>query len=156
MLIEKDELTIYVCSETEIKEEKPLNEDLKHYYIHIIKNIKVFDIMKLIPFLDQNYHQSSSEEQLLSILRKIIIFLNEINTRYNLIPKNVNLIEEYSNICPVCLDKESEIHISPCDHMLCFTCVKKLVGRKCPMCRKYIKEIKEHPDFRFSAGDDDE
>ena len=49
----------------------------------------------------------------------------------------------------------NDVHVSPCDHMFCFTCVKKLNNRRCPICRKIIKEIKEHPEFKFGDNDND-
>ena len=33
--------------------------------------------------------------------------------------------------------------------MFCFTCVKKLNDRRCPICRTVIRGIREHPEFKF-------
>ena len=137
------------------KEEGELDEDLKHFYINIINNIKIDDIRKLSTLLENNRQISSEKEILNSQLRKFLIFLNHIENDYNLIHKESNALNESqdSNLCPICLDKESDVHASPCDHMFCFTCIKKLNDRRCPICRKNMKGVKEHPEFKFNNND---
>ena len=131
--------------------EEELDEDLKHYYINIINNIKINDLMKLSTLLDNNRQINSEKEILSSQLRKFLIFLNHIENDYNLMHKESNIIDENqdSNLCPICLDKENDVHVSPCDHSFCFDCIKKLNDRRCPICRKNMKGVREHPEFKF-------
>ena len=137
----------------ENEENEELNEDLKHYYINIINNIKINDITKLYELIEKIEIERDYENIYKSRLRRVIIFLNDILSNYNLIHKEIDINKD--NICPICLDKNNDVHVSPCDHMFCFTCVKKLSNRKCPICRKIIKEIKEHPEFKFDDNDSD-
>jgi len=137
----------------ENRENEELNGDLKHYYIKIINNIKINDITKLYELIEKNELVRNYENTYKSCLRKVIIFLNDIESNYNLIHKEIDTNND--NICPICLDKNNDVHVSPCDHMFCFTCVKKLNNRRCPICRKIIKEIKEHPEFKFGDNDND-
>ena len=130
---------------------KELNEDLMNFYINIINNIKVNDIMRLLALLENNLIMRTTKEKRKSQLRKIIKHLNEIEAKYNLFPKESHSLEnsQNSNNCPICLDKESDIHLNPCDHMFCYPCIQKLTDRRCPICRKTILGVKEHPEFRF-------
>ena len=86
----------------------------------------------------------------------MLIFLNEIETKYNLKQKNINPNEgsqdSKSNTCPICLDNLNDIHVNPCGHMFCFACVKKFNDRRCPICRRNIVGILEHPEFKFSES----
>ena len=136
--------------EEELKENE-LNEDLKNYYMQIINNIKVNDIMRLSTLLEINNLVSLNIEEHKSQLRKIIKYLNDIETKYNLMPKEIHSKEDSqdSNKCPICLDKNNDIHVKPCEHMFCFSCIQKLTDRRCPICRKNIAGIREHPEFRF-------
>jgi hypothetical protein len=111
--------------EKEKDKEEELDEDLKHYYINIINNIKINDLMKLSTLLDNNRQINSEKEILSSQLRKFLIFLNHIENDYNLMHKESNIIDESqdSNLCPICLDKENDVHVSPCDHSFCFNCI---------------------------------
>ena len=84
-----------------------------------------------------------------------MIFLNSLETKYNLLPKELNNkknVSQESNLCPICLDKKNEIHVNPCGHMFCFDCIKKLTNRKCPICRADMVGIKEHPEFKFEEN----
>ena len=84
-----------------------------------------------------------------------MIFLNSLETKYNLLPKELNNkknVSQESNLCPICLDKKSEIHVNPCGHMFCFDCIKKLTNRKCPICRTIMVGIKEYPEFKFDEN----
>ena len=130
---------------------KELNEDLMNYYVNIINNIKVNDIMRLLLLLENNIIMRSSVEERKSQLRKIIKSLNEIETKYNLFPKESHLFQgsQDSNTCPICLDKDNDIHLNPCDHMFCYSCIQQLTDRRCPICRKTIIGVKEHPEFKF-------
>ena len=134
---------------------KELNEDLMNFYIKIINNIKVNDIMRLLALLENNLIMRSTKERRKSQLRKIIKNLNEIEAKYNLFPKESHSLEnsQNSNNCPICLDKESDIHLNPCEHMFCYSCIQKLTDRRCPICRKTILGVKEHPEFRFKEHD---
>ena len=137
--------------EVEKEKEKEFNEDLMHFYSKIINNIKVNDIMRLSSLLENNAIMRSSMEERKSQLRKIIKFYNEIETKYNLFPKESHSLEESqdSNICAICLDKENDSHLNPCQHMFCFSCIQKLNDRRCPICRKTIIGVLEHPEFKF-------
>ena len=132
-------------------EKEELDEDLKHFYTNIINNIQVNNLLKLFSLFENNYSPRFNLTQLQSMIRKFIIFLNELGTKYNLIPKSRNSKNENqdTNFCPICLDKESDIHVSPCGHPFCFICVKKLFDRRCPICRKNIIGVIEHPEFKF-------
>ena len=137
--------------EEEKENSKELNEDLMNYYVNIINNIKVNDIMRLLLLLENNIIMRSSVEERKSQLRKIIKSLNEIETKYNLFPKESHLFQgsQDSNTCPICLDKDNDIHLNPCDHMFCYSCIQQLTDRRCPICRKTIIGVKEHPEFKF-------
>ena len=128
-----------------------LNEDLKYYFMKIINNIKVNDIMRLSSLLENNDLMHKNIEEYKTKLTKIIKYLNDIETKYNLIPKEIHSKEDSQvpNQCPICLEKNNDIHINPCEHMFCFDCIKKLTDIRCPICRKNITGIKEHPEFRF-------
>ena len=143
--------------EKEKENAKELNENLMNFYVKIINNIKVNDIMRLLLLLENNPIMRSSVEERKSQIRKIIKFLNEIKEKYNLFPKESHPLEESqdSNTCPICLDKENDIHLNPCDHMFCYSCIQKLTDRKCPICRKTIIGVKEHPEFIFREPEGD-
>ena len=79
--------------EEEKENAKELNEDLMNYYVNIINNIKVNDIMRLLLLLENNIIMRSSMEERKSQLRKIIKSLNEIETKYNLFPKESHLFQ---------------------------------------------------------------
>ena len=84
-----------------------------------------------------------------------MIFLNSLETKYNLLPKELNNkknVSQESNLCPICLDKKNEIHVNPCGHMFCFDCIKKLTNRKCPIRRTIMVGIKEYPEFKFDEN----
>ena len=111
------------------------------------------DISKLSSLISENNSIIGGElESLTSPLRKCIIFLNKIESDYNLLHKNSAQKNESqdSNECPICLDQVCDIHISPCGHMFCFSCVQKLNDRRCPICRNIIIGILEHPEFQFA------
>ena len=133
-------------------EKNDINENLKHYYKNIINNIKTNDIMKLSPLIENNILLRSDNDEFQSQLRKFILHINQIETEYNLFPKESKTNEgsQDLNICPICLDKENDIHVSPCNHMFCFACIKKLNDRRCPICRENIKGVVEHPEFKFN------
>jgi len=137
------------------KEKEELNEDLKHYFINIINNIKIQDAGKLTSLFENNIILRTEGEVLRSDLRKFMIFLNSLETKYNLLPKELNNkknVSQESNLCPICLDKKNEIHVNPCGHMFCFDCIKKLTNRKCPICRTIMVGIKEYPEFKFDEN----
>ena len=138
---------------SDVNEEKEeLNEDLKNYYIYLIYNITVNDISKLRSLIQESILNIGGEfNSLTSQLRKFIISLNKIENDHNLVHKNSNKKNDSQDLneCPICLDKKSDIHISPCGHMFCFDCIKKLKDRKCPICRNNIRGIREHPEFHF-------
>ena len=135
------------------EKENELNEDLKNYYTNIINNIKINDIMKFSTLLESNDSIISNVETHKSQLRKIIKFLNDIETKYNLMPKESHSKEDSqdANSCPICLDRENDVHLSPCDHKFCFDCIKKLTDNRCPICRINFNGVREHPEFRFQV-----
>lgn len=135
------------------EKENELNEDLKNYYTNIINNIKINDIMKFSTLLESNNSLISNVETHKSQLRKIIKFLNDIETKYNLMPKESHSKEDSqdANSCPICLDRENDVHLSPCDHKFCFDCIKKLTDNRCPICRINFNGVREHPEFRFQV-----
>ena len=135
------------------KEKEELNEDLKHYYINIINNIKMQDAGKLTALFENKIILRRIEgEELRGDLRKFMIFLNSLEMKYDLLPNNKKNESQDSNLCPICLDKKNEIHVNPCEHMFCFNCIKKLTNRKCPICRAILVGIKEHPEFKFEEN----
>ena len=107
--------------------------------------------MRLSSLLENNDLMHKNIEEYKTKLTKIIKYLNDIETKYNLIPKEIHSKEDSQdpNQCPICLEKNNDIHINPCEHMFCFDCIKKLTDIRCPICRKNITGIKEHPEFRF-------
>ena len=138
----------------EKKEEKKLNEDLKFFYMNIINNITKNDIMRLFPLIEDNKFIRRNIDGYKRILRKYMLFFNDIETKYNLVHKEKQSQEDSqdSNICPICLDKEKDIHVSPCGHMFCYECIKKLNDKRCPICRKDMTGVREHPEFRFNIN----
>ena len=79
-----------------------------------------------------------------------MIFLNELDIKYDLVPKNNNSKKNsQDNLCPICLDKQNDIHILPCNHTFCFECIKKVNDIRCPICRTNIIGVLEHPEFNF-------
>ena len=84
------------------------------------------DLGKLESLLENNIFSRIDTESFRSSLRKFIIFLNMLQAK-NLLPNESNPKNDSqdSNVCPICLDKKNDIHVSPCDHMFCFACVKK-------------------------------
>ena len=109
--------------------------------------------MKFSTLLESNNSLISNVETHKSQLRKIIKFLNEIETKYNLMPKESHSKEDSqdANSCPICLDRENDVHLSPCDHKFCFDCIKKLTDNRCPICRINFNGVREHPEFRFQV-----
>ena len=83
-----------------------------------------------------------------------MILLNLMKNKFGKLTKKSNQKNENedSNICPICLDKENDIHVSPCGHMFCFICIKKLTNNICPICRVKMDGIKEHPEFKFDKN----
>ena len=132
------------------KDKKQLDDDLKHYYYNIVNNIKVNDIFKLSSLVECYFIPRSDVEILRSYLRKFMIFLNELDIKYDLVPKNNNSKKNsQDNLCPICLDKQNDIHILPCNHTFCFECIKKVNDIRCPICRTNIIGVLEHPEFNF-------
>ena len=141
-----------INNEENKKEKEELNEDLKHYYINIVNNIKIQDAGKLTALFENNIILRTVSEALRGQLRKFMIFLNSLEMKYDLLPNNKKNESQDSNLCPICLDKKNEIHVNPCEHMFCFNCIKKLTNRKCPICRAILVGIKEHPEFKFEEN----
>ena len=60
------------------------------------------------------------------------------NSPFKSIKKNT---PKGKNMCCICLEKESEAIILPCSHYcFCLDCAK-LIGKKCPICRRKITGI---------------
>ena len=125
-----------------------LPEELRNYYENIINNIKINDIVKLTNLFGGQVIRVSFETYQ-SKLRQIIKIINEIENSYNIFPKESNEKNESqdSNICPICLDNQCNIHLIHCNHMFCYNCILKLENLRCPVCREGIRGVKEHPEF---------
>ena len=60
--------------------------------------------------------------------------------------------------CPICYEKITEPIRLQCKHLLCQKCFEMLVDlttlsqRKCPKCRRWIKEIREIFCFGYTLG----
>ena len=110
--------------------------------------------MRLFPLIEDNKFIRRNIDGYKRILRKYMLFFNDIETKYNLVHKEKQSQEDSqdSNICPICLDKEKNIHVSPCGHMFCYECIKKLNDKRCPICRKDMTGVREHPEFRFNIN----
>jgi hypothetical protein len=56
--------------------------------------------------------------------------------------ETVELKEEDKIICPICMDRQSQV-ITNCKHQYCFNCIKKVNEEddKCPMCRCLITDL---------------
>ena len=67
-------------------------------------------------------------------------------------PEEKNDEEEDENICPVCYDSMENMMIYPCEHKVCFKCLRELMRRnfyKCSMCRaEFIRES----DVEYDEG----
>ena len=49
--------------------------------------------------------------------------------------------EELNKIkCPICFDKESNIVLIPCGHIICKTCYELSNNLFCPICRSNIEK----------------
>ena len=121
-----------------------LNEDLKNYFIYLIHNIKLKDIDELLTLLSRN--NAIIGEFLNTEINKLKTFKESLKNYYNLVGKNSGKNNRKdSNECSIYLEKKSDIHASPCEHMLCYDCIQKLNDRKCPKCKNIIRGIIEHP-----------
>lgn len=73
-------------------------------------------------------------------LNEYVSFYNKYNNK-NINEKNIediinNFTKEKENECCVCMMNEPNITLSPCYHtVMCFECFKRLVSKKCPVCR---------------------
>ena len=136
------------------REKKVSIEDLTHYSINIINNINLNDIGKLKALFETNFLLGLNKEIFEGTIRNIMILLNLMKNKFGKLTKKSNQKNENedSNICPICLDKENDIHVSPCGHMFCFICIKKLTNNICPICRVKMDGIKEHPEFKFDKN----
>ena len=150
MLLENDEERKNEINNNINKDKKKdvLSEDLKNYFSYLIQKISVRDIDKLSSLLSKSIAITKEYKEYTT--SKLNIFDESLKNYYNLVHKNTKKNNDKNlNKCPICLDKESDIHLSPCEHMFCFDCIQKLDDRKCPKCRKIMKGIKEHPEFLF-------
>ena len=86
-------------------------------------------------------------------LKELLIYLNIIQNTYNTRIIDSEEEKEISKTCPICLDNYSDIHVSPCGHTFCWSCIQKLTNNDCPICRKKMNGVLEHPNFHFSEND---
>ena len=124
------------------------NEEIDNYFKNINNNIKkkyFEDIIYLMKKYNNNYIPIQSNV-ILSSLNLLVSFLDKIENTYNKMDLDGS---EISKTCPICLERFSDCHVSPCDHMFCFECLKKLKDFRCPICRRDLTGIKEFPIFRF-------
>jgi hypothetical protein len=66
-------------------------------------------------------------------------------TQYKTIELENLLCEKYMTVCSVCKDITTN-RLSKCLHYLCVVCFKKMIERKCPLCRCQIVEYRTQCD----------
>eukprot|EP01024_Parvocaulis_polyphysoides_P051592 TRINITY_DN5087_c2_g1_i1.p1 TRINITY_DN5087_c2_g1~~TRINITY_DN5087_c2_g1_i1.p1 ORF type:complete len:458 (+),score=25.29 TRINITY_DN5087_c2_g1_i1:204-1577(+) len=51
--------------------------------------------------------------------------------------------------CPICKTLLKEIHVTPCGHSFCFSCIKKHleIKQNCPICENCLELHETHPNF---------
>ena len=132
-----------------IKISNMTNEN-KEYLRNIFFNIKKNDIADIICLLEKyDDHIPYDYDKILSLLKGVISFLNHIEKKYNIKVINSQEQREIAKTCPICLDNYSDCHVSPCGHMFCLTCIKKLKDLRCPICRDQMNSIIEYPNFKL-------
>jgi len=48
-------------------------------------------------------------------------------------------------MCPVCMDKNVDVFLDPCGHLLCSGCLIRLRDEKCPTCRQTVVAKRMYP-----------
>lgn len=135
------------------KDNNEVNEDIKQYYINIINKLTKNNFAKLICLMEKyNNDIDIVLDDSLCILKEIIVFLNDIQNKYNTTIINSEEEKEIEKTCPICLDNYSDIHVSPCGHTFCWTCIQKITNDICPICRKKMNGVLEHSDFNFNRN----
>ena len=126
------------------------SDEIKKYYINLFNEVNKNNFGKLIYTIEKYYKIISINfEECLQSLKKILLYLNNIQ---NMINTRIIDQEEEKKIeitCPICLDNYSDSHVLPCEHAFCWKCIQKLTNNKCPICRKPMEGVKEHPNFLF-------
>ena len=134
----------------EKEEDKIENDELKNYYIDIFNKINKNNISKLIFTIEKYNNEIPIDfDMSLDSLKKILLYLNDIQNIVNTRTIDPEEEKELEKICPICLDKNSDSHVLPCSHAFCWECITKLTNDKCPICRKTMTGVSEHPDFRL-------
>ena len=131
--------------------EKEENKEIRIYYRNIIYNINKRNLENIICLLEK-YDNPLNFKKIKNSLEEIISFLNEVRNKYNIKKIDSSEQKEIAKTCPICLEKYSDCHVSPCGHMFCLDCVKKLYDIRCPLCRKNMTGILEFPNIHFSQN----
>ena len=135
------------------KDNNEVNEEKKKYYINIINKLNKNNFAKLICLIEKyNNDIDIVLDDSLCILKEIILYLNDIQNKYNTTIINSEEEKEIEKTCPICLDNYSDIHVSPCGHTFCWTCIQKITNDICPICRKKMNGVLEHSDFNFNRN----
>ena len=88
----------------------------------------------------------------------LFCFYQNIDLYYVIFHKNKSSWKKLSLQCPICYEKITEPIRLQCKHLLCQKCFEMLVDlttlsqRKCPKCRRWIKEIREIFCFGYTLG----
>ena len=125
------------------------------------------EIKKLEGFLNEINQHDKKYKDIIDLINNILTpyfekLCPEEETR-NLNEIDTNSIEENErNLCPICLsdDNSNFVHINDCGHEIHLECLKQQLqsrsfnSKKCPLCRRRIKGIKEDPNFK--VGDENQ
>ena len=125
------------------------NEKLKKYYIYAFNHINKNDFAKIIIIIERRGIFGINTANESHILKELISFLNDIQNKYNTRIIDSKEEKEDNLLCPICFVNNSDCHVSPCGHKLCWECIQKLNNDICPICRAKMTDVLEHPNFKF-------
>ena len=164
---------IFSSNNSEQIKDNKFNESYKKLINNIIEFYTI--IFKNISFINnENIKKELSKRRNIYHLKdisKCIDKINEIKKKKNIdnkikyikdflvdlekiIPENevIKLISDSNNksiennrLCPICVDSANNIHLLPCNHLICRNCYLQCLSSNelCPFCRIAIKGIKE-------------
>lgn len=83
----------------------------------------------LISFSKGNQFIEINNYTLLGKFRQVILFIRESQKTYN------------DEQCPICFEDFEKIHILPCLHKFCKSCIMLNKNNKCPLCKKIYNDF---------------
>ena len=131
-----------------INKENIMKEFSKRRNIYHLK-----DIEKCIEKIKDPKHQKNIDNKIKNF-KDFLVYLEKIIPEKEitkLINNNNDNDKSFKNnyLCPICADSTVNIHLLPCNHLICKNCyLQCLYGNKqCPFCRIVIKGIKEDESY---------